>query len=191
MSPKAPPDESTASTPPPWLAARDISSPRGTAQDLDRTFSTPRLLDPSNPSVIFDKPLAPRLLTITVTGARRPGTVAIWGRGQVPSDAVSAVFTGTSGTETRTIAVRDADGLWVRATTGGDVRLSLHAVFFKSLSILGSTMGQKGDLRQILRLFDQGRFRPVLDRALPLAQVGDAHRLLEERQALGKLVLTL
>jgi alcohol dehydrogenase len=52
-------------------------------------------------------------------------------------------------------------------------------------------MGQKGDLRQILRLFDQGRFRPVLDRALPLAQVGDAHRLLEERQALGKLVLTL
>lgn len=77
------------------------------------------------------------------------------------------------------------------ATTGGNVSLSLHAVFFKSLSILGSTMGQKGDLRQILRLFDQGRFRPVLDRALPLAQVGDAHRLLEERQALGKLVLTL
>ena len=77
------------------------------------------------------------------------------------------------------------------ATTGGNVALSLHAVFFKSLSILGSTMGQKGDLRQILRLFDQGRFRPVLDRALPLAQVGDAHRLLEERQALGKLVLTL
>ena len=77
------------------------------------------------------------------------------------------------------------------ATTGGNVSLSLHAVFFKSLSILGSTMGQKGDLRQILRLFDQGRFRPVLDRALPLAEVGDAHRLLEERQALGKLVLTL
>lgn len=77
------------------------------------------------------------------------------------------------------------------ATTGGNVSLSLHAVFFKSLSILGSTMGQKGDLRQILRLFDQGRFKPVLDRALPLAQVGDAHRLLEERQALGKLVLTV
>ncbi len=77
------------------------------------------------------------------------------------------------------------------ATTGGNVALSLHAVFFKSLSILGSTMGQKGDLRQILRLFDQGLFRPVLDRALPLAEVGDAHRLLEERQALGKLVLTL
>ena len=75
------------------------------------------------------------------------------------------------------------------ATTGGDVRISLHAVFFKSLSILGSTMGSKGDLRTILRLVEMGRLRPVLDRALPLAQVGEAHRLLEAREAMGKLVL--
>jgi len=76
------------------------------------------------------------------------------------------------------------------ATTGGSVEISLHAVFFKSLSILGSTMGSKGDLRHVLRMFDQGRFRPVLDRTLPMAEVGEAHRLLEERQALGKVVLT-
>ncbi len=77
------------------------------------------------------------------------------------------------------------------ATTGGNVPLSLHAVFFKSLSILGSTMGSKGDLRQVLRLFDQGRLRPVFDRALPMAQVGEAHRLLEAREALGKLALVV
>lgn len=77
------------------------------------------------------------------------------------------------------------------ATTGGDVGLSLHQVFFKSLSILGSTMGSKGDLRQVLRMFDQGRFRAVLDRALPLAEVGEAHRLLEARAAMGKVVLTI
>jgi NADPH:quinone reductase-like Zn-dependent oxidoreductase len=75
------------------------------------------------------------------------------------------------------------------ATTGGDVRVSLHAIFFKSLSILGSTMGSKGDLRTILRLVEHGRLRPVLDRTLPLAQVGEAHRLLEAREAMGKLVL--
>jgi len=75
------------------------------------------------------------------------------------------------------------------ATTGGNVQLSLHAVFFKSLSILGSTMGSKGDLRGILRLFEQGRLRPVFDRAMPMAQVGEAHRLLEAREALGKIVL--
>lgn len=77
------------------------------------------------------------------------------------------------------------------ATTGGSVPLSLHAVFFKSLSILGSTMGSKGDLRQILRLFDQGRLHPVLARELPLAQVGEAHRLLEAREVLGKIALSV
>jgi NADPH:quinone reductase-like Zn-dependent oxidoreductase len=77
------------------------------------------------------------------------------------------------------------------ATTGGDVKLSLHALFFKSWSILGSTMGQKGDLRTILRMFDQGRLRAVLDRTLPFDQVAEAHRLLEAREALGKLVLSL
>src|SRR5262245_16926650 len=75
------------------------------------------------------------------------------------------------------------------ATTGGNVQLSLHAVFFKTLSILGSTMGSKGDLRGILRLFEQGRLRPVFDRAMPMAQVGEAHRLLEAREAMGKIVL--
>jgi NADPH:quinone reductase-like Zn-dependent oxidoreductase len=77
------------------------------------------------------------------------------------------------------------------ATTGGNVPLSLHAVFFKSLSILGSTMGSKGDLRTILQLCEQGRLRPVFDRALPFAEVREAHRLLEAREALGKLVLTV
>lgn len=75
------------------------------------------------------------------------------------------------------------------ATSGGNVALPLHAVFFKSLSILGSTMGSKGDLRAILRLFDQGRLQPVLDRVLPLAEVAEAHRLLETRQAMGKVAL--
>ncbi|MBM4062456.1 MAG: zinc-binding dehydrogenase [Planctomycetes bacterium] len=77
------------------------------------------------------------------------------------------------------------------ATTGGAVQLSLHALFFKSLSVLGSTMGSKGDLRAILRLFESGRFRPVLDRTLPLERAGEAHRLLEAREAMGKVVLTV
>ena len=75
------------------------------------------------------------------------------------------------------------------ATTGGNVDLSLHQLFFKNLSVLGSTMGTKGDLRTILRMFDQGSFRAVLDRALPLAEVAKAHEMLEGRQVLGKLVL--
>lgn len=77
------------------------------------------------------------------------------------------------------------------ATTGGNVQVSLHQVFFKSLSILGSTMGSKGDLRHVLRMFEQGQFRAVLDRTLPMDQVGEGHRLLEAREAMGKVVLTV
>ncbi|MCB9879001.1 MAG: zinc-binding dehydrogenase [Planctomycetes bacterium] len=77
------------------------------------------------------------------------------------------------------------------ATTGGNVELSLHQVFFKSLSILGSTMGSKGDLRAVLRMFELGTFRAVVDRTLPLADVATAHTLLESRAAMGKVVLTV
>lgn len=75
------------------------------------------------------------------------------------------------------------------ATTGGKVEVSLHQLFFKNLELIGNTMGRKGDLRRLLRLFDQGRLRPVVDRVLPMTQVGEAHRLLETRQAFGKIVL--
>jgi len=75
------------------------------------------------------------------------------------------------------------------ATTGGKVELNLHQMFFKNLEVIGNTMGRKGDLRRLLRVFDQGRLHPVLDRVLPMSQVAEAHRLLEARQTFGKVVL--
>jgi NADPH:quinone reductase-like Zn-dependent oxidoreductase len=76
------------------------------------------------------------------------------------------------------------------ATTGALVKLNLRHVFFKSLSVLGSTMGSKGELFDIYRLFEAGRLRAVVDRVLPLSEAGEAHRLLEERKVFGKIVLT-
>ena len=75
------------------------------------------------------------------------------------------------------------------ATTGAEVTINLRLVFFKLLSILGSTMGSLAELHQIMKHVESGRFRPVIDRVLPLDQVGEGHRLLEEREAFGKVVL--
>jgi NADPH:quinone reductase-like Zn-dependent oxidoreductase len=50
-------------------------------------------------------------------------------------------------------------------------------------------MGSKGDLFQILRLVEEGRLRPVLDRPLPLEQAAAGHELLERRQQFGNVVL--
>jgi NADPH:quinone reductase-like Zn-dependent oxidoreductase len=76
------------------------------------------------------------------------------------------------------------------ATTGYDAKLDLRVLFYKRISLLGSTMGSKGDLFRILQLVEEGRLRPVLDRVLPLEQAAEAHRLLENRAQFGKVVLT-
>jgi NADPH:quinone reductase-like Zn-dependent oxidoreductase len=77
----------------------------------------------------------------------------------------------------------------VGATTGYDPPTDLRHVFYKSLSVLGSTMGSKGELFDVLALVEQGRLRPVLDRVMPLAEAPAAQKLLEDRQNFGKIVL--
>jgi NADPH:quinone reductase-like Zn-dependent oxidoreductase len=75
------------------------------------------------------------------------------------------------------------------ATSGPEMATDFRPVFFKSLSILGSTMGGSHELAQVLALVGEGRLRPVVDGVLPLEGVAEAHRRLEERRALGKVVL--
>ncbi len=75
------------------------------------------------------------------------------------------------------------------ATSGHDVKLDLRVLFYKRLSLLGSTMGSKGDLFRILQLVEAGRLSPVLDRTLPLEKAAEAHGLLENRQGFGNIVL--
>lgn len=76
------------------------------------------------------------------------------------------------------------------ATTGPEVPLHLARVFFLSLSILGSTMGSRGELHRIARLMAEGRLSPVIDRVLPLSRVREAHEAMESREQFGKIVLT-
>jgi NADPH:quinone reductase-like Zn-dependent oxidoreductase len=78
----------------------------------------------------------------------------------------------------------------VGATTGHDPLTDLRHVFFRQLSVLGSTMGTPGELAQVLRFFEEGKLRPVVDRVLPLADVKRAHQLLADRAQFGKVVLT-
>ena len=75
------------------------------------------------------------------------------------------------------------------ATTGYEAKLDLRVLFYKQISLLGSTMGSKGDLFRILELVQQGRLRPVLDRVLPLQKAAEAQRQLESRAHFGNVVL--
>ena len=76
------------------------------------------------------------------------------------------------------------------ATSGAEVSLDLRHVFFKSLSVLGSTMGRKADLYTLLDLFERGIFKPTVDRVMPFSAVQEAHALVESRSVFGKIVLS-
>ena len=76
------------------------------------------------------------------------------------------------------------------ATTGIDARINLRHIFFKSQSILGSTMGTRREFAELVRLYGEGHFRSVIDRVLPLESIADAHRAIEAREVFGKVVMT-
>ncbi len=75
------------------------------------------------------------------------------------------------------------------ATDGAEAPVNLRVLFFKALSLLGSTMGSKAEFIEVLGHVGAGRLVTVVDRTLPLAEVREAHRLLEAREVFGKLVL--
>jgi NADPH:quinone reductase-like Zn-dependent oxidoreductase len=76
------------------------------------------------------------------------------------------------------------------ATSGSDVTIDLKALFFKNLSLLGTTMGSKADLLRIVGLVNEGKLRPIVDRTLPIEKLGEALTLIEDRKLFGKIVLT-
>jgi NADPH:quinone reductase-like Zn-dependent oxidoreductase len=75
------------------------------------------------------------------------------------------------------------------ATTGYDPVEDLRHIFYRQISILGSTMGSAREFRDMLRCVERGRLRPVVDRVLPLERAADGHRALEAREVFGKVVL--
>jgi NADPH:quinone reductase-like Zn-dependent oxidoreductase len=75
------------------------------------------------------------------------------------------------------------------ATTGYRATTDLRFVFFKGLSILGSTMGTRAELLRVARLVGEKRLKPVIDRVLPLDKVAEGHRAIADRSLFGKIVL--
>jgi zinc-binding alcohol dehydrogenase/oxidoreductase len=77
------------------------------------------------------------------------------------------------------------------ATSGPNPPANLHRIFWKQLSILGSTMGTAEDFAGVYELVASGRVKPLVDRVFPLEEAAEAHRHLESGKQFGKVVLTV
>jgi zinc-binding alcohol dehydrogenase/oxidoreductase len=77
------------------------------------------------------------------------------------------------------------------ATSGPNPPAALHRVWWKQLSILGSSMGSPDDFHAVWDLIDAGKARPVVDEVFPLANARGAHERLEAGRQLGKIVLSI
>lgn len=74
-------------------------------------------------------------------------------------------------------------------TVGPRVASDVRVIFWKQLSILGSTLGPPEDFRRVMTLIFDGLLTPVIDEVLPLTEARRAHQLLESGKVFGKLVI--
>jgi NADPH:quinone reductase-like Zn-dependent oxidoreductase len=75
------------------------------------------------------------------------------------------------------------------ATTGYEARIDLRHLFSRQLTILGSYMGSKAELIEVLGFVRSGQLKPVISEVLPLGEAARAQAILERREQFGKVVL--
>jgi NADPH:quinone reductase-like Zn-dependent oxidoreductase len=65
----------------------------------------------------------------------------------------------------------------------------LNRIFFLSLSVIGSTMGTRQELQDLMDLLGATGLRPHIDRTLPLTDVAEGLRAIESGHLVGKIVI--
>jgi len=107
-------------------------------------------------------------------------------------EGVQVVFEHT-GARTFPGSIRSlADGgrlVTAGATTGAEAAVDIRDLYTRQLTFMGSMLGTRAELIEILRLAGEKKLVPVIDRVMPLSDAAEAHRLLADRKQFGKIVL--
>jgi NADPH:quinone reductase-like Zn-dependent oxidoreductase len=121
-------------------------------------------------------------------------------------DVVAAVKEATGGSGVDVVVEHVGEATWqtslqaVRpqgriavcgATSGPNPKAALHRIWWKQLTILGSTMGTRTDFEAVYKLVKAGRATPVVDSVFPLADARAAHERMESGEQFGKIVLRI
>lgn len=77
------------------------------------------------------------------------------------------------------------------ATSGSMPPADLSRIFFLQLSVVGSTMGTRDELAQLVAMCQSTGLRPLIDAELPLRSADEALRRVAAGDLFGKIVLTV
>jgi NADPH:quinone reductase-like Zn-dependent oxidoreductase len=72
---------------------------------------------------------------------------------------------------------------------GPEVTFDIRSLFFEQKQLKGSMASDIKDFEWGLEQVRAGRIKPLLDRALPLSEAAEAHRLLANNKVTGNIVL--
>jgi D-arabinose 1-dehydrogenase-like Zn-dependent alcohol dehydrogenase len=76
------------------------------------------------------------------------------------------------------------------ATSGANPPADLQRLFFLQLRVVGSTMGTRGELGDLLSFLDTTGLRPQVGLELPMERAEEGFRAMLEGDTAGKIVLT-
>jgi NADPH:quinone reductase-like Zn-dependent oxidoreductase len=76
-------------------------------------------------------------------------------------------------------------------TTGPKLAVDVRRLFWYQWDILGSTMGNAEEYREIVRLLGQGHLRPLVDSVFPLTEARGAFERLAAGDQMGKVVVEI
>jgi NADPH:quinone reductase-like Zn-dependent oxidoreductase len=122
------------------------------------------------------------------------------------ADVVEAVKEATGGRGADVVVESVGEATWQRtlqaaaqggrvtvcgATSGPNPPAALHRIWWKQLSVFGSTMGTKEDFEGAYELVKSGKAKPIVDEVFPLSEARAAHERMEAGDQLGKIVLTI
>ncbi len=77
------------------------------------------------------------------------------------------------------------------ATSGPRPQTDIRYIFWKQLSILGTTMSTRSEFHDVMSLVWQGRLKPVVDSVFPMEQAQAAYRRLQAGEQFGKVVIEI
>ncbi|NHN46686.1 zinc-binding dehydrogenase [Halostella sp. JP-L12] len=75
-------------------------------------------------------------------------------------------------------------------TAGGRSEIDIPDLFLGHKRVIGSTMGTQADLERLVDLVAEGDLDPTIDETYPLDATGEAFAAMQDRESVGKLVVT-